>query len=542
MASLRSENRKYLIQKNENIRKQKHDNAELKIKGATILGSMPTEGGTMGEGLMAGANRMAQSPHQNAWTGLIEGLMRGFGMGLKGKEAAEKRKQVEDALEVLNYAMEGQEYLKGIQRQIAQKKEDNASMPSENQYMNAVNDGTVKPTIQTMLQEKGIDPNNVTLSDDKMTLFVDKDGKIEKMPVASLFNPEDSKKFGFTNSMVKANLAQSANEQVRGLAQENQQLKQRIQDYINDGASPTEAQSMVQDEINEERVNKQKLGNETMTAEARKRSSLASQDRANLEKELKPLQKKKLELETKKLNQEFSSVEGNTYGSIPKLGLSRGAETNYSKTANAEQSLAKEIPQAMKLLLDGEKLVQDNQNEFGGGWLKHEVLLHKISPSLMPKEKREKYERLEKDSNRIAELFIKSRAAQGQVIEGEQEAIKKGIFNPTGLDSTNKYNIESTKEELVKGYVRGIFTASELEKGRYATATSFERYLESNPNVIREAEAKLGIHSNDLLKLQKQIAREKITEATVEDPQTGEQMKMPIKDALEAINRGGWLR
>lgn len=258
--------------------KERSKAGDIAIKKATLLGSMPTEGGTMGEGLMAGANRVAQSPHQNGWTGLIEGLMRGFGMGLKGKEAAEKRKQVEDALEVLNYAMDGQEYLQGVQSQVAQQKADLSLMPSEKQYMDAVNEGTVRPVIQTMLQENGIDPNNVTLSDDKMTLFVDKGGKIEKMPVASMFNPEDSKQFGFTNSMVKSNLAQSANEQVRGIAQENNALKSKIDIYQDmfskiKGVDPALTNMIAQGVVEGEQIEKQKLGNETMSAEARKQNS-----------------------------------------------------------------------------------------------------------------------------------------------------------------------------------------------------------------------------------------------------------------------------
>jgi len=295
--------------------KERSKAGDMAIKKATLLGSMPTEGGTMGEGLMAGANRMAQNPHQNAWTGLIEGLMRGFGMGLKGKEAAEKRKQVEDALDMIDYAMQGQEYLQGIQGQVAQKREDFAFIPSEKQYMDAVKEGTLKPTIQTMLQENGIDPNNVTLSDDKMTLFVDKDGKIEKIPVASMFNPEDSRKFGFTNSMVKTNLEQSANEQVRGLAQENNAMKSKLEIYQDmfskiQGVDPALAQMVAEGVVEGEQIEKQKLGNETMTAEARKRSSLASQDRANLDKTYRPkeLLLREREAETAEQNADSKTV------------------------------------------------------------------------------------------------------------------------------------------------------------------------------------------------------------------------------------------
>jgi hypothetical protein len=271
ISKLSQEERKYKA-------KEKSKAGDIAIKKATLLGSMPTEGGTMGEGLMAGANRMAQNPHHNAWTGLIEGLMRGFGVGLKGKEAAEKRKQVEDALEVLNYAMEGQEYLQGVQSQIAQRKEDYASMPSENQYMDAASSGTLEPTLQSLLQEKGVDPKNVTLSSDKMTLFVDKGGQIEKIPVASLFNPEDSKQFGFAHGMVKSNLTQSANEQVRGLAQENNTMKSKLEIYQDmfskiQGVDPQLANMVAQGVVEGEAIEKQKLGNETMKAEASKQNS-----------------------------------------------------------------------------------------------------------------------------------------------------------------------------------------------------------------------------------------------------------------------------
>ena len=258
--------------------KERSKAGDIAIKKATLVGSMPTEEGTMGEGLMAGANRMAQSPHQNAWTGLIEGLMRGFGMGLKGKEAAEKRKQVEEALEVLNYAMEGQEYLQGIQSQLAERKGEQKLLPSQQQITQAYENGTLEPTVKALLRQQGVDPNNVTFSSDGHSVFVKKGDQILQKPVSDFFGQQDSQAFDFANNVEKSNLVRSENKQIQGLAQENNTLKSQNTSLTTllsniPGLDPQTIQALNAQAEAGKAIEKQKLGNETMKAEASKQNS-----------------------------------------------------------------------------------------------------------------------------------------------------------------------------------------------------------------------------------------------------------------------------
>jgi hypothetical protein len=282
--------------------KERSKAGDIAIKKATLVGSMPTEEGTMGEGLMAGANRMAQNPHQNAWTGLIEGLMRGFGMGLKGKEAAEKRKQVEEALEVLNYAMEGQEYLQGVQSQLAERKGEQKLLPSQQQITQAYENGTLEPTVKALLRQQGVDPNNVTFSSDGHSVFIKKGEQIIQKPVSDFFGQQDSQAFDFANNVEKSNFARSENKVIQGLAQENNTLKSQNTSLTTllsniPGLDPQAIQALNAQAEAGKAIEKQKLGNETMTAEARDLSSKATWNRSQYEKELKPLQAQKLQNE-----------------------------------------------------------------------------------------------------------------------------------------------------------------------------------------------------------------------------------------------------
>lgn len=286
--------------------KEKSKVGDLAIKKATLLGSMPTEGGTMGEGLIAGANRMAQSPHQNAWTGLIEGLMRGFGVGLKGKEAAEKRKQVEDALEVLNYAMEGREYLQGIQSQLAARKEEQKLLPSQQQITQAYENGTLEPTVKALLRQQGVDPNNVTFSSDGHSVFIKKGEQIIQKPVSDFFGQQDSQAFDFTNNIEKTNLVRSENKVIQGLAQENTALKSQNTSLTTllsniPGLDPQAIQALNAQAEAGKVIEQKKLGNETLTAEARGLSASASMKRANLDADLHDLNKEKLKADIDKI-------------------------------------------------------------------------------------------------------------------------------------------------------------------------------------------------------------------------------------------------
>jgi hypothetical protein len=265
------------VKKKEIEQKNRYQKGEMGIKRAQILSALPSSIDTSGDNLIGAANRMSQGP-QNAATGIVEGLLRAFGGNLKGKAADEKRQQIMDALDVLDYTMEGEEYLQKTQEQIAKQRKDGEYKPSQGQYEQAYSDGTLEPTLKATFQQMGVDPNNVQLSSDGLNVFVEKDGQVTKAPVSDFFSPEDSQKFQFINSTQKANLAKSENKQIQGLAQENNTLKSRLQTLEEqfsqmEGISPVVAKSLAQGVVEGERTEGQKLSNETMKAKASKQNS-----------------------------------------------------------------------------------------------------------------------------------------------------------------------------------------------------------------------------------------------------------------------------
>ena len=238
--------------------KNRFQKGEIGLKRAQILSALPSSTDTAGDSLIGAANSMAQSP-RNASTGIVEGLLRAFGGNLKGKAADEKRKQIMDSLDVLDYTMESEEYLQKTQEQIAKQKNDMQYRPSQKQYEQSYSDGTIDQTLKATFQQMGIDPNKVQRSSDGLNVYIEKDGKITKAPVSDFFSPEDSQKFQFINSTQKANLAQSENKQVQGLAQENNMLKSRL-DVLEEqykqieGISPVMAKSLARGVVDGERV------------------------------------------------------------------------------------------------------------------------------------------------------------------------------------------------------------------------------------------------------------------------------------------------
>lgn len=260
-----------------NKTKNQLQKGEIGIKKAQLLGSLPSSTDVAGDTMMGAANSMAQSP-RNGMTGLVEGLLRAFGGSLKGKAADERRQQIMDSLEFIDSAMQGEEYLKNTQQQIAKQRKDGEYKPSQGQYEQAYSDGTLESTLKATFQQMGIDPNNVQLSSDGLNVFVEKDGQVTKAPVSDFFSPEDSQKFQFINSTQKANLAKSENKQIQGLAQENNTLKSRLQTLEEqfsqmEGISPVVAKSLAQGVVEGERTEGQKLSNETMKAKASKQNS-----------------------------------------------------------------------------------------------------------------------------------------------------------------------------------------------------------------------------------------------------------------------------
>lgn len=280
-----------------NKTKNQLQKSEIGIKKAQLLGSLPSSTDVAGDVMMGGANSMAQSP-RNGMTGLVEGLLRAFGGSLKGKAADERRQQIMDSLDVLDYTMQGEEYLKNTQQQIAKQQEDMQYRPSQKQYEQSYSDGTLEPTLKATFQQMGVDPNNVQLSSDGLNVFVEKDGQVTKAPVSDFFSPEDSQKFQFINSTQKANLAKSENKQIQGLAQENNTLKSRLQTLEEqfsqmEGISPVMAKSLARGVVEGERVQQKEESYKEKGLSLQERGLGIQQQNANISQDYLDLEKGK---------------------------------------------------------------------------------------------------------------------------------------------------------------------------------------------------------------------------------------------------------
>lgn len=251
---------------------------EMGIKKAQIQSILPDSRDTYGDTLIGGASDLAKQAPLNPLTGLVQGIMKGFGTALKGKAAEEKRQQIENALEILDYSMQGSEYIKKMQEDIAQRKQVFQGLPDQQQWTEAAKNGTLEDTLKRTLQDAGLDASKLTLSSDQMTAFVEgQDGTVQKINPKDYFNAQPSQDFSFRSTMIKDNLTRSNDEKVRGLAQENLSLQSKVAQYEklykDMGANPQEAAMMAQNAIRGEQIEEQKLGNETIAAQARKQNS-----------------------------------------------------------------------------------------------------------------------------------------------------------------------------------------------------------------------------------------------------------------------------
>lgn len=236
--------------------KKKHQ-TETALKRAELLSKNSSMTEVAGDVALSQSQGMS-GQQKNAWGGVAEGLLRVFGMYMKGKSAEEKKQTINNVLDVYDWTTQAKEYAAQTQQQLNKEKDLYSAAPSQSQFTQSVENGTLEPTIRSILKEKGISPDQVSFSSDHMTVFVDQgNDSIEKMPVQTLLSPEDSQQYTFANNMTKANIAKSENKQVQGLAQENMDLRKLIEQGIREG------------EIMEQK----KLGNETMSAEARKQNS-----------------------------------------------------------------------------------------------------------------------------------------------------------------------------------------------------------------------------------------------------------------------------
>jgi len=173
-----------------------------------------------------------------------------------------------------------------------------------------------------------------------------------------------------------------------------------------------------------------------------------------------------------KANQE---AEANEFGSIALGNLKGRGSAALLSTATAEMNLAKEAPVVLNMLKEGEDIIKSNIN-LGKGFTNY-LARGKVSKTLLDEKTRDAYEKLEKIASRVAETYI--RAKGSAISDSERETIKKGLFDTSNLESSNKYNINSVRKELEIAKERGDFTGEELARGFIPTLTSFERYRQS---------------------------------------------------------------
>lgn len=184
-------------------------------------------------------------------------------------------------------------------------------------------------------------------------------------------------------------------------------------------------------------------------------------------------------------NKANQAAEANEFGSIPLSNLKGRGSATLLSTATAEMNLAKEVPIVLNMLKEGEDIIKGNP-DLGKGFTNY-LAPGKVSKALLDKPTREAYEKLDKIASRIAETYI--RAKGSAISDSERETIKKGLFDPSNMEGSNKYNINSVRKELEIAKERGDFTGEELTRGFIPTPTSFEKYRQSKENQVKDAQS-----------------------------------------------------
>jgi hypothetical protein len=179
------------------------------------------------------------------------------------------------------------------------------------------------------------------------------------------------------------------------------------------------------------------------------------------------------------------------------------------------KNLSAEIPQIFKMLDDAKDIIAKHPS-IGSSW-SNLVGGSSLSRSLLGKDDRASYEKLDKIANRVAEAFI--RAKGGNISDSERETIKKGIFDVTQSSDAKQYNIKSIEDELKKAFLRGKFSSAQLAKGFIATPQGFEKFLAENPQALAAA----GVGNENMV--------------SVVDP-SGVAGKVPKDDLEEALRQG----
>lgn len=172
----------------------------------------------------------------------------------------------------------------------------------------------------------------------------------------------------------------------------------------------------------------------------------------------------------------YGTPEPSQFGSIPIKSLGGRGLTPFMQTINAEINLAKDVPIIMHQLSEAERIIKANPS-VGNAWNNYMVTGNSSKGLSMFGSDRTAYEELDKIVNRIAEAYIKAKG--GAISESEREIIKKGLFSVTNNPESNKYNINSIRQELEIAKERGNFAAKELAKGFIATAGSYEEHKNS---------------------------------------------------------------
>lgn len=231
--------------------------------------------------------------------------------------------------------------------------------------------------------------------------------------------------------------------------------------------------------------------------------------------------KKQFELKEQELKGKYGGQlpagQEDNYGSIPLSSMKGRGTTSLINTVNAEMNLAKEAPVILGMLDEAQQIIQQHP-KIGSSWA-NLVGGSDTGRSLLGKEDREAYEKLNKIANRIAESYIKAKGSA--ITESERETIKKGLFDVSLSSGANQYNINSVRKELNLSKLRGDFAAKELSRGYISTSESFNNYLQENPQLVEGS-------SNRTIG----------NKVTIFDPESGERVQIYEKDLDQAINNG----
>lgn len=183
------------------------------------------------------------------------------------------------------------------------------------------------------------------------------------------------------------------------------------------------------------------------------------------------------------------NVVENQYGSVPMEQIPTRALLSYQENINRQNNLGAEVPIILKQLNEARKIIEENPG-LDTGWKTFVSGNDSLRASFLEGKDRAAYEKLDKIANRVVEAIIKAKG--GTISDEERKIIKLGIFSTSQSDEAKLYNIQSIADELLISKVRQEFNETEILKGYMPTVSSFERFMEENPDKLQNLRKKYG--------------------------------------------------